>query len=674
MAIKWNSHVTNLQVDPATGPSGGVPLCMPNVAATLESSYTAAGQIYYDSTNTRIRAYVNGAWATLQTSAGSGVTLDGAYDQGGAGAGRTITADTGAVAITVSNSSNNGALILTQNDTANNPVTLTITNAGTGNDITATNWNISKVGRLTSVGLTTTGSIISAGITDSGTSALTTLTATTGTITTLTAATFYNPAIIAAASGNTNLTIDAAGSGTITLGATSTGAFLFSRASTFSLDVTITNGNLALSAGTLSVTAGSGDGACITTSNLVAQSTLDLNVTAATTVAAGVIDIDASTGSAPILTMAFSDAYTGTAAILNMTNAVGAIGLSMTGAGTRTAHLITITDVPTTSAATMDLNLTMANAPAIDIDCAGTGNGGTIDIAYSAAFTGDAIIISMANAVGANCMDLTGSGTRTVPFITITDVPTTSAPTLDLNITPGAGVQAGIDIDVAGTQAADIIAIDFSAAFTGDALNITMTNGGAGAQAIVVDGSLANSGAIVSLSTSGISTANGSVLTCTTSTQPGAANTGLCARFLDTGAAQATSYAVQIDSTNNEALTVTTGRAHFVESMSSLASNRSGIVDNYVQAAGSANAITVAAITDAAGTTIPLVDGLVLVIDVNTRTLQAGANTLDYAGGGALSIVKSSAPTTNKAVAHAANGVITLIYSSGVTAWLDLAE
>ena len=260
------------------------------------------------------------------------------------------------------------------------------------------------------------------------------------------------------------------------------------------------------------------------------------------------------------------------------------------------------------------------------------------------------------------------------PLITITDVPTTSAPSIDLNITPGAAVQAGIDIDVAGTSGADVIAIDFSAAHTGDALNITMTNCGAGAQAIVVDGSLANSGAIVSLSTSGISTAAGSVLTCTTSTQPGAANTGLCGRFLDTGAAQATSYVVQIDSTNNEALTVTTGRAHFVESISSLAANACGIADNYVQAAGANNAITVAAITDASGTTIPLVDGLRITIDLNTRTLQAGANTLDYAAGGAVSITRATSAAANLGTAFAANGVIELIYSSGATAWLCLSQ
>jgi len=46
--------------------------------------------------------------------------LDGAYDQGGAGAGRAITANDGAVEITVEDNGNNEALILNQLDTTNN--------------------------------------------------------------------------------------------------------------------------------------------------------------------------------------------------------------------------------------------------------------------------------------------------------------------------------------------------------------------------------------------------------------------------------------------------------------------------------------------------------------------------------------------------------------------------
>lgn len=64
-----------------------------------------------------------------------GNTLDSAYDEGGNGSGRTVTADSGAVAITVSDTSSNEALVLTQNDVTNNPSVLSLVNAGTGNSL-----------------------------------------------------------------------------------------------------------------------------------------------------------------------------------------------------------------------------------------------------------------------------------------------------------------------------------------------------------------------------------------------------------------------------------------------------------------------------------------------------------------------------------------------------------
>lgn len=76
---------------------------------------------------------------TLSTGAGGGNTLDQAYDEGGAGAGRAIDADSGAVTITVADTDNNEVLTLTQNDVTNNPHTLLITNTGTGDSLSITN-------------------------------------------------------------------------------------------------------------------------------------------------------------------------------------------------------------------------------------------------------------------------------------------------------------------------------------------------------------------------------------------------------------------------------------------------------------------------------------------------------------------------------------------------------
>ncbi len=64
---------------------------------------------------------------------GGGVTLDGAYDFGGPGVGRSIIADTGAVTITVPDTSNNSVLELVQNDVTNNPIGLSVVNTGIGN-------------------------------------------------------------------------------------------------------------------------------------------------------------------------------------------------------------------------------------------------------------------------------------------------------------------------------------------------------------------------------------------------------------------------------------------------------------------------------------------------------------------------------------------------------------
>lgn len=112
------------------------------------------GMLYYATGAHAFRGYVGGAWTGLVMSAG--LTLDAAYDGGGAGLGRAITADSGAVTITVPNASNCAALELTQNDVANNPTALTITNAGTGSSIAlagATRTITSAAGDL-SVGVT----------------------------------------------------------------------------------------------------------------------------------------------------------------------------------------------------------------------------------------------------------------------------------------------------------------------------------------------------------------------------------------------------------------------------------------------------------------------------------------------------------------------------------------
>jgi len=94
--------------------------------------------------------------ATNLLSAAVSNTLNGAYDQGGAGAGRTITVDQGAVQLDGSHASNNTFFI---NKTAGTGHGMQITNAGTGYDINGTSgtWFVTKAGLGTFTGLTSTG-------------------------------------------------------------------------------------------------------------------------------------------------------------------------------------------------------------------------------------------------------------------------------------------------------------------------------------------------------------------------------------------------------------------------------------------------------------------------------------------------------------------------------------
>ena len=104
---------------------------------TADPSSLANGDIWYESTSNTLSARINGA--TVDLGAGGGNTLDQAYDQGGAGVGRSITADTGAVEITVPDANANAALVLNQNTLTGTPTALNILNADSGNSIDAEN-------------------------------------------------------------------------------------------------------------------------------------------------------------------------------------------------------------------------------------------------------------------------------------------------------------------------------------------------------------------------------------------------------------------------------------------------------------------------------------------------------------------------------------------------------
>lgn len=122
--------------------------------------------------------YINSSGVTTTLSAGTGDnTLDNAYDQGGAGAGRTITADTGAVKITntdadaafllditptPSSSAAMGGIVITSGANCTQDA-LEFANSGSGNDIYGTSgtWAVSAAGASTFTGMTTSGAATS---------------------------------------------------------------------------------------------------------------------------------------------------------------------------------------------------------------------------------------------------------------------------------------------------------------------------------------------------------------------------------------------------------------------------------------------------------------------------------------------------------------------------------
>ena len=113
-----------------------------STARTADPSSPAEGDIWYNTTSNNLLLFDGAGTVDLTAGAGGGNTLDAAYDQGGAGAGRIITADAGAVQIDGSNqlaldinqAGNFGCLELDKNGLGIGTV-LDINNDGTGQAI-----------------------------------------------------------------------------------------------------------------------------------------------------------------------------------------------------------------------------------------------------------------------------------------------------------------------------------------------------------------------------------------------------------------------------------------------------------------------------------------------------------------------------------------------------------
>ncbi|MDD4984183.1 MAG: hypothetical protein PHQ43_00140 [Dehalococcoidales bacterium] len=122
---------------------------------------------------------------TDSASVGAGGTLDSCYDYGGAGSGKAVTVDSGAIALTNNAANNNGILAITKNPTGaqsgdalsitvgaqSTGTAITIANSGSGNDITGSGstWSIAKTGALTVVTCSTGAVTLTEGAAPAGT-------------------------------------------------------------------------------------------------------------------------------------------------------------------------------------------------------------------------------------------------------------------------------------------------------------------------------------------------------------------------------------------------------------------------------------------------------------------------------------------------------------------------
>lgn len=122
------------------------------------------GWVYFDLSETALAFHDGSGWVYLSAGTGDN-TLDLAYDQGSAGAGRKIDADTGAVEIEVDDNADNPALHLDGNNVSDDPTVLLIENIAdaanaisididaqsTGRDIegTGATWHVTGAGVLT---------------------------------------------------------------------------------------------------------------------------------------------------------------------------------------------------------------------------------------------------------------------------------------------------------------------------------------------------------------------------------------------------------------------------------------------------------------------------------------------------------------------------------------------
>jgi len=534
--MQWK-HLTNTHVDPATGRGGNRPLRLPNVASSLESSYTAAGQMYYDTDNSRVRIYINGTWTTIASGAATAYDDIGAPDANAsiAFAGYTntwtSTLDTGSV-FTISNTD---AALSGQT----NILDLKFTDDGEANGIFLRCLDNSGADAKFTVGAD--GATTIAGVA-AGTAALTLtagdITVTSGAINI--AADSQN--LTLGASGATDSYIQFDGSDLIFYDSTLGGTRTLSQLAGGGLVSPTISGNMVITDGTLTWTDASDEQAGTFTFN--GTSVTDIGVTSATTsgtclsitadsITTGSI-FYAESSTSGMTTGNFYEAYNGSATVFE----VGLYG-AVTIAGNAATDVLTVT--------AGDIQLTAGD---IDIDLGritvdNTADEGNTIKRNNATGTAPVLEVEQTHATGGVSFLVDQNATGDVNALEVTNAGTG----FSVTSTGGAAGSEGFEF-ICGTSGTGIgLLLD----------GTTATNGWVGAAStgylqITSDGTLAQTTAsLVRLAFSGTSASGGA---------------GTCLRIEDTSTSGGgTEYAAYISSTNSEALHVDAGTVQFDEAV-----------------------------------------------------------------------------------------------------------
>ncbi len=136
-------------------------IIIPEQSAPSGNPDSDTGWLYCKDSGGASRLYFEddaGTVTDLIAAGTGGVTLDGAYDYGGAGVGNSITVDQGAVTLNGSHATNDTFFV---NKTTGSGDAIQVTNAGTGKDINGTSslWYVDKTGAATFVSATISGTI-----------------------------------------------------------------------------------------------------------------------------------------------------------------------------------------------------------------------------------------------------------------------------------------------------------------------------------------------------------------------------------------------------------------------------------------------------------------------------------------------------------------------------------